>query len=317
MDAPFDSVITVTPNTAIDCVIEVPGFAIGAHQIGRRLLRAPAGKGVNVARALALLGHPCIAVGFVGGTALPSFEDELHAHRVQPQFLAVQGETRENITIIDPTTARATHVRDAGFAVTAEDLGRMERKLSLLSHERVLVAFCGSLPPGMEPTHLARLIDLCLDRHALVAVDADGPVLQAIRDRPLWAVKPNREELAAFAGKPTASDDDLVRVGRALHQTVEIVIVSCGAAGGYLFAEGAVCIGQVDIDPEEVVSTVGCGDSLLAAFIGARLDGRDVAEAYRYALAAATAAAVHHLPGSFDPANVVRFLSRAAVERVS
>jgi 1-phosphofructokinase family hexose kinase len=314
MAAPFDSAVTVTLNTAIDCVIEVPGFTVGAHQVGRRMLRTPAGKGINVARTLAALGHSCVAAGFVGRDDLDYFETELDEHRVQPQLLAIDGQTRENVTLIDPENATETHVRDAGFAVTADDVQRLERKLALLAHDGVLVAFCGSLPRNIAAGEFARLVDICLERQALVAVDTEGPVLQAVRDRPLWAVKPNREELAAFMGEVTASDDDLIRVGRALGQTVARVIVSCGAAGGYLFADGGVSRGQVEVDPKKVVSTVGCGDTLLAAFVAAQMEGHDAVEAYRRALAAATAASTHPVPGEVDPAAVRRFLAVTAVE---
>ena len=64
-DRPFD-VVTVTPNPAIDWTLTVPGFAAGAvNRVAEQRLRA-AGKGVNVAAALAAYGHRVAATGFLG-----------------------------------------------------------------------------------------------------------------------------------------------------------------------------------------------------------------------------------------------------------
>lgn len=316
MDPPFDSVITVTLNPAVDCVYEVENLRLGEHLKGRRLFRTPAGKGVNVARALVLLGHRCIAAGFVGRNELAGFEDFLQARQIQSQLLAVDGQTRENVTLIDPIAHTETHIRDVGFEVSSDDLERMSRKLSLLAKPGVLMVFSGSLPPGLFIRPFFDLIDECTQRGAVVALDAPGEVMARLGGRPLWTVKPNRDELAQLTGRSIASDRELIAVGRDLSRTIETVLVSCGAAGGYLFHRGDAQLGRVDLDPQRVVNTVGCGDCMLAGFIAGRLDGRDVPDAYRYALAVATAAAIASVPGEFDPGTVEALLHDAIVEPV-
>jgi 1-phosphofructokinase family hexose kinase len=314
MPMAFERVVTITVNPAIDCVFEVPGLTLGAHQVGRRRSRTPAGKGVNVARVLAGLGHPPVATGFVGAEEVQAFESSLAAVGARSRFLAVRGNTRENVTLIDPDAKTETHVRDAGFAVRGEDVERLARTLSGLSDAGVLVVFSGSLPRGMAPEDLDALVRVCVDRGAAVAVDADGPLLRAVQSNRLWAIKPNREELQALIGGSAESGDELIRAGRSLSDKVENVLVSCGAAGGYLFTRDRACRGRVPLDPKRVISTVGCGDALLAVFIAARLDGHDAAEAYRRALATATAAATDPLPGHVEPDRVTELLAQAAVE---
>ena len=316
MTALFDSVITVTLNPAIDCVFETPHLRIGEHQVGRRRFRIAAGKGVNVARSLALLGHRCVATGFVGRAELSLYDDSLAAYKVSSQFLAVDGRTRENITLIDPTQGVETHIRDTGFQVGAADIARMSRKLGLLARERSLVCFCGSTPPGMSVEGLGQMVDLCISRGAAVAADADGPVLRQLTARRLWAIKPNRQEFEAIVGQPVPSDDELVRFGRELARDIPVVLVSCGVSGAYGFTADITLLGQVDVDTKDAVSTVGCGDSLLAGFLAGKLEGLDDREAFRKALAVATAATLHPEPGVFDPGAVAAFLPRTAVETV-
>jgi len=310
-------VVTVTLNAAIDRVIEVPGFAVGIHGQGQELARIPAGKGVNVSRALALLGVDSVATGLVGRDELPAFEDCLAALGVQPQLLAVEGRTRENVTLVDPLGHTETHVRDVGPPVTAEQVDRLARKLGLLAGADRLVVFAGSLPAGMPVAALAEMIGVCTAASARLALDLPGEVLAELGDVRCWAAKPNVEELGGWLGRAIRSDDQLVEAGRTLSRSVRTVMVSRGAAGGYLFVDGSALIGQTEVDPDRVVSAVGCGDALLAGFIAAQTRGADVRDSYRFALAVASAAAVNPLPGHLETETVDEFLAVTSVEPVT
>lgn len=312
----MNNIITITLNTAIDRVMEVDGFAIGRHTCGRLIGRVPAGKGVNVSRALAALGVPNVATGFVGREEFDLYERSLGDDGVASQFLAVEGTTRENLTVIDPSTGLETHIRDEGFDVAPADLVRLGNKLNLLAKKDDLVVISGSLPRGVDVSAVVELIDIAENKGAHVAVDGSGEMLRALRGRSMWLLKPNRDELTALA--PTAIENDaaLIEIGRDLSERVHFVIVSCGAAGGYLFIRGSVLIGQVDMDTTRAMSSVGCGDCMLAGFVASRKRGDDARTAYRYALAVATAAAIHTLPGRFDLALVEELLPRVSVEPV-
>ena len=79
MIAEFGSIVTVTLNPTIDRIIEVPGFTIGGHQQGRLHLREPAGKAINVSRALSELGLRNSAIGWVGMNAFDLFHEAMQA----------------------------------------------------------------------------------------------------------------------------------------------------------------------------------------------------------------------------------------------
>ena len=63
----FRVILTVTLNAAIDRTVAVPNFRLGRRHRAVESRTVPGGKGINVARALSLLGRPVIATGFVGG----------------------------------------------------------------------------------------------------------------------------------------------------------------------------------------------------------------------------------------------------------
>lgn len=312
----FEHIVTVTLNPAIDRTLEVPGFRIGGHQPGRLVSRTPAGKGINVSRALAQLGVSNTALGFVGLEESELYETFLESCGVRSQLLSVPGRTRENITLIDPTSHVESHIRDVGFSIGETELVRLRKKLKLLCGPGVLVIFSGSCPPGLKPAHLLELVGVCIESGGQVAVDTSGTHVSAIRNVPLWLAKPNRQELGELVGQPMQDDASILDVGRQLSKTFRALIVSCGAAGGYLFIDGSAMLGQVTVDLKRVVNTVGCGDCLLAGFVAGQVQGRSVRDSYKFGLAVATAAAVSRDSGTFELDDVAAFESAVSVESV-
>ena len=59
-------ILTVTLNAAIDRTVAVPNFRLGHRHRAVESRTFAGGKGVNVARALKLLGRPVIATGLAG-----------------------------------------------------------------------------------------------------------------------------------------------------------------------------------------------------------------------------------------------------------
>lgn len=305
-------IITVTLHTAVDRVLEVPHLTVGGHLAAKQIAQYPAGKGVNVSQALARLGCDSIATGFVGQQEAPWFEQFLAQAgpgRAGSQMLSVRGPTRENLTLLDPVNHTDTHLRTLGYQVTRHDVQRIVSKLGLLVRQGTLVAFCGSLPPGMDPADFDTLIYVTLGAGGRVVLDVPGrlltqatsldlgvtsqpgPASQASgEEKPLWLVKPNREELAEALGLPEdAGWEGLLDAGRRLAQRVQWVVITLGAQGALLFYEENAWRGWCQPDPQGLVSTVGCGDCLLAGLLQAQLAGLEPPDALRRGVAVAAA----------------------------
>jgi fructose-1-phosphate kinase PfkB-like protein len=58
--------LAVSPNLAVDRILEVDGFRPAAVQRSRAVCTQPGGKGSNVARVFRQLGGEVVLVGFVG-----------------------------------------------------------------------------------------------------------------------------------------------------------------------------------------------------------------------------------------------------------
>jgi sugar/nucleoside kinase (ribokinase family) len=89
---------------------------------------------------------------------------------------------------------------------------------------------------------------------------------------------PNEAEACAITGRP-----DVTAAASRLAELTRLPVVKCGAAGALAWSGGSAL--RVPGLPVEPVDTVGAGDSFNAGFLAGWLDGRDVAESLRLAVA--------------------------------
>jgi fructose-1-phosphate kinase PfkB-like protein len=344
MADPIQTVITVALNTAIDRILEVKGFKVGAHARGRELSRFPAGKAINVSRALARLGQPSISTGFVGKAELDQFEGFMEATgpgRIVCQLLSVRGKTRENVTIIDPVAHTDTHIRDAGFQVVNSDVQRMLTKIGLLARPNTIIVISGSLPPGMDVHSLNLLLTVAISGGARVVLDVGGPLLNQLAtgmlppdatngaespaDVPLlgdpdssggiWMVKPNRQELADMIGVvKLESEEQIVKAARRLARVINYVPITLGADGAFLVTRDQVLRGRLAIDPQRITNTVGCGDCMVAGMIDAHLHGASSEQMLRRGMAVATANALREGIAEFRMEQIKSLEDLAVIE---
>jgi 1-phosphofructokinase len=302
-------VVTVTPNPAIDWTVTVPGFAPGAVNRASADRSRPAGKGVNVAAALAGYGHRAAATGFLGRDNAAAFESFFAGLGIGDAFVRVPGATRVGIKIVDPDRQETTDVNFPGPAVSAEDVDTLLERVDALAADGRWFVLAGSLPPGAAPTLYADLTRRIRAAGGRVVLDTSGDALRHALDAAPHVVKPNVHELEALLGRTLPSTDDVVDAARALlERGVELAAVSMGAEGALFVARDAV----VHARPPSVAvgSTVGAGDAMVAGIVAARLAGLDLAETARLATAFSLAALTRAEPGPAPCAEVEAMAGR-------
>jgi len=299
-------IVSVALNPSLDRILHVPGLKIGSHMRGRLVSVQPAGKAVNVARLLGLLGTPCILTGFVGDDDRDRFKKSFDKTPVRVEMFDVHAATRENITLIDPSQGGLeTHIRDVGFTVTDDDLGHLKKKLSILAIKGAYVIVAGSLPAEMSPDTFSDLLEVCRGKGAFVAVDSSGPGLEAVRKaRDLWLIKPNRQELAELAGKPVETEADVQAAVKPLLKHIDHVVVTLGAEGAYLFSRQGTWRARPRVEHQEVIKTVGSGDALAAGFVQFHSMHKSLPECLRWGVACGTAATFQLRAGVINPYDV-------------
>ncbi|MDJ1122595.1 1-phosphofructokinase [Olsenella sp. YH-ols2217] len=257
-------IYTVTLNPALDKTVYVDDFELDSVNRVRTHREDPGGKGINVSKVIRALGGDSRALALLGGATGAHIQEMLAEAGVDCWAFEVVGETRTNTKIVDEVRHTNTDVNEPGPTVGRQTLDDMLAVLSDTVEEGDVVVLSGSLPKG-APADTYRTWTLALkEAGAKVFVDADGEAFTLALEAAPSLVKPNEIELGAMLGRKLDTDEKVVEAARELvAQGIERVVVSRGGDGAALVDDGAVVLAR---SPKvKVGSTVGCGDSVVAA----------------------------------------------------
>ncbi len=295
-------IYTVTLNPALDKTVEITDFAVDRVNRISALRTDPGGKGINVSKVLQELGVESVVFALLGGTTGQKIAQDLEALGLQCRLTFAEGETRTNLKVIDRINHTNTDINEPGLEVTPQVLAAMQAELCSLVQEGDIVVFSGSLPQGAAPDTYECWARSCAAAGAKVFLDADGPLLAAGMQAKPYLVKPNDEELSRWMGRELTTVEELCDAGKSLlKRGAERVVVSMGSRGALYLTEDTCLYAEGLKVP--VGSTVGAGDSVVAALAVAEARGLTWEEAAR--LSTATGAA-----------NVMCDGSQAAPQRV-
>ena len=258
-------ITTLTPNPSFDRTLRVSALERGEVHRASLVRIECAGKGVNVARALAVNEHPARAVFPANDDDFAAFEAALAATGVMSQAVRIRGSIRSNVTVVEPD-GTTTKINEPGPELTAAEAGELIRAAVIGSGSDWLVA-SGSLAPGTPTDFYAQLAVSLPDAAQRLAVDSSGQPLELLIGTPCAVVKPNLSELVHLTRQ------HMCTVGEVVDAAIELrdagwasVLVSLGRFGAVLVSD-EIAYGTVSVT--DVRNTVGAGDALLAGFVAA------------------------------------------------
>ncbi|CAL9482128.1 1-phosphofructokinase family hexose kinase [Streptomyces sp. enrichment culture] len=301
-------ILTVTLNTALDITYRVRSLRPHSSHRVSEVVERPGGKGINVARVLAALGHRVTVTGFAGGGTGRALRERLGATPgVVDALVPVGGATRRTIAVVDETTGDTTQLNEPGPPVTPAEWAAFQDAYGRLLASASVVALCGSLPPGVPVGAYAGLVRTARAAGVPVLLDTSGEALRrGVAARP-DLIKPNADELAELTGshEPLRATQDARRRG------ARAVVASLGARG--LLA--VTSEGHWRAAPPAHVrgNPTGAGDSAVAGLLSGLVENLPWPD--RLARAAALSAATVLAPtaGEFDPTAYEELLARVAV----
>jgi 1-phosphofructokinase len=265
------NIITVGIRPAWDVVCSADGIEWGDHKVLDARTSVPAGKALNVSKALAWLGYPSIATGLWGQEDYDEMVESLRplSSFIDIRFAAVRGHTRQNITLRDTKKNREMHLRLSGSLANKGSIRRMaDQLLRMIDKDDVLV-FGGSMPEGQLLDDVVSLIWDCKQKHTDIILDTSGAAIEKlVNSGQISLVSPNISELENLLNCRIKEDAQAVmRAGRRLLDKVPSIIVSLGAEGAvYLSRDECWHCFYSGVD-RKVLKTVAGGDYLLAGFI--------------------------------------------------
>ncbi len=281
-------IYTVTLNPALDKTVEIPGMALDTVNRITAMRTDPGGKGINVSKVIAKLGGTSVALALLGGGTGRAIADALEEMGLRCELQFVEGETRTNLKVVDPVNHTNTDLNEPGISVTPAVLDGLLDRLTGLIQPGDLVVLSGSLPKGAPGDTYYTWVARCKEAGAKVFLDADGALLaEGLRAAP-DLVKPNQDELSRLVGHPLETVEALAgAAGALLADGVQKVVVSMGGKGALYVTRDTVLYAEGLKVP--VGSTVGAGDSVVAALAVAETQGLSLEDTVR--LSTATGAA--------------------------
>jgi 1-phosphofructokinase len=284
------TVMTVTMNPSLDKTVTVDSIAVGQLNRIREVRSDAGGKGINVAKVLNRFGVPVTAWAVAAGHLGRIVEDKLRTAGIATAFLEGAGETRTNMKVVAADSMQTTEFNEPGITVDGALLARFTEQFTEGLEGAAYVVLGGSLPPGAPAGYYSTLIEAARSKGVRTVLDADGEAFRlGVEARP-YAVKPNIHELESYVGHPLETDEEVVAAAKVLiAKGVSIVQVSMGSKGSIL-ADALQAYRAVPF-PITPASTVGAGDSMVAAMVHGFLEGESLEGIARLCSAAGTVTA--------------------------
>ena len=277
-------VATITLNAAYDLVGRLKRSELGEVNTVETLGLFPAGKGINVAKVLKDLGIDVTVGGFLGEDNQGDFVALFDKLGLQDKFQRVPGKTRINVKITE-TDADVTDLNFLGYDISESAWQQFVADSLAYCKSFDIVAVCGSLPRGVTPDLFADWLKQLHQAGVKVVLDSSHAALTAGLSARPWLVKPNHRELEAWVGYTLNSLEEIVSAAKKLKaQGIANVIISMGAQGSVWLSDEAVIQAQPP-KCENVVSTVGAGDSMVAGLIHGLINGFSQQETLAFASA--------------------------------
>ncbi len=291
--AQITPILTVTLNPAIDISTSSAQVVAGPKLRCTEPETDPGGGGINVSRAIRILGGHSTALVALGGATGERLAGMLIRSGLTLAGFDAPGETRESFSILDGTTHQQYR-----FVLPGARWPRSATNAALDAIERAApaggyVVLSGSQPPGVEDDFPVRLGARLAGKGAKYILDTSGAPLIRVaegRDAHLDVLRMNHDEAAELAGHPLTTRRESADFAQSLVTggAARIVIVARGSEGNVLAtAEERLFASAYEVP---VKSRVGAGDSFVGAFTYSLARGESPAQALKWGTATASAA---------------------------
>jgi len=299
-------IAVLCPNLGLDRIGSLGTLEPGTVMRFRSALASAGGKGLNLARAAAVLGAEVCVVGFLGGWIGRLVAELAERERLVVHPYWVQAETRVN-TIVLEDSGRVTVFNEEGPRLDARLASELLELLEQKLEDSALVVAIGSLPPGLPATLYVECVARARSRQLPVIVDAAREALVAVLAAEPDILTPNVFEAEGALGQASAelvTDDPVDLRERALaaaralaRATRQAAIVKAGAAGAAVATKERLWFVPAP-SPVTVRNPIGAGDAFVAGLASGLLRGWPIERAVRLAVAAGSASVETLQPGA-------------------
>jgi 1-phosphofructokinase family hexose kinase len=274
------------------------------------------GKGNNAARALSRLGVAVTATGFQGGYTGEIASNQLALEGVATEFVTCAHPTRISTMLHEQDTGLTYAIYEPGQPASEEEIRELLRLFRKLVSRHEIVLFCGSAQTESLQPVFPGMISIARQEGLLTMLDSSGKALRRGISAGPYLVKVNREELQSVLGVPMDSGPARLEALKDLCQGgITIAAMTLGEDG--LIATDGEQAWQGGIPIQDVINTVGCGDSTLAGMAFALNREAELADIVRWGTAFGSANTQVHGAGFISPEIVNELFDQVELKRLA
>ncbi|WP_339068345.1 1-phosphofructokinase [Fusobacterium animalis] len=279
-------IYSVTLNPSIDFIIRVKDFQLGETNRAYEDNFFAGGKGIMVSKLLKNVKTDCVNLGFLGGFTGTFIEQNLKKLNILSDFVTVNENTRVNVKL---KTETETEINCQGPKISDNEKEEFLDKIRKIKSDDFVI-LSGSVPSNLGNDFYITIIEILNKNGVKFTLDSSGETFsKSLKYKP-FLIKPNKDELKEYARIEFKNNQEIVNYVREnLVDKAEHVIISLGGEGALYIDKKFSLFAYPLRVKENVVNTVGAGDSVVAGFVNYMLKHNDVERAFRFAVACGTA----------------------------
>ena len=279
-------IYSVTLNPSIDFIVRVKDFQLGETNRAYEDNFFAGGKGIMVSKLLKNVKTDCVNLGFLGGFTGTFIEQNLKKLNILSDFVTVNENTRVNVKL---KTETETEINCQGPKISDNEKEEFLDKIRKIKSDDFVI-LSGSVPSNLGNDFYITIIEILNKNGVKFTLDSSGETFsKSLKYKP-FLIKPNKDELKEYARIEFKNNQEIVNYVREnLVDKAEHVIISLGGEGALYIDKNFSLFAYPLRMKENVVNTVGAGDSVVAGFVNYMLKHNDVERAFRFAVACGTA----------------------------
>ena len=296
-------ILCVCPNPAIDKFIMIDDFGHGKVNRANTELSFPGGKGIHVALGVKELGEDVALLAFWGGPTGSWVKMQCEAKGIACYGPEVSDWTRTCMTIKTTNNFNDTEILGVGPTISSSEYSFFVQEYNRLLSKVDLVSLSGSWPKNSFGADYSQLIEKASRLNKKSYIDCSGQLLLNALEKNPYTVHINHHE-----GYEIYKSNRPEEVFSEMNIHCNIAALTFGEKGLYLCSKGEMVHALSKVD--NVISTVGCGDSLMAGLLVAKKRDYNLLETAKLAAASGAANCMREELGMFYNTDVERLLGQ-------
>lgn len=312
----MNDIVTLTLNPALDLSTSVERLIPGHKLRCGEPRRDPGGGGINVARVITRLGGAVTAVYPAGGPSGAMLQRLLRHEGVTSHAVFTRRDTRENVHVFEEATKQQYRFTLPGPWLSRSAWQRCRSAVLSGARRPKFIVCSGSLPRGAPADAYARLAHHGKQMGAQLVIDGSGPALHAALKEGVYLVKPSLSELRQLTGRKLDTEESWTEACREFVAAgaADMIALTLGERGALLVTHAQSLRAKAVEIP--VMTTIGAGDSFLAALVWSLMQERSLSDALRLAVAAGAGALLGSGTGLCQRKDIERLAPQVHIEEL-